>query len=151
MQIISNIALISINETAIVQLISFLLFVFIINRVMLRPLRKATHERGSFIENIRQDIIAAEKKVEDLSNQLEKRQSEVKNEAFELNKELEQAGGKEAAEMLAAVRQEIKNMRVSAEEEIKTQSVAARKQLKNEMDVLVVNIMEQVLKRRLVP
>ena len=112
---------------------------------------KATDERVSFIENVRQDIIAAEKKVEDLSNQLEKRKSEVKNEAFELNKELEQAGGKEAAEMLAVVRQEIINMRASAEEEIKTQTVAARKQLKNEMDVLVVNIMEQVLQRRLVP
>ena len=34
MEIVSNIALISINETLVVQLVSFLLFVFIINRVM---------------------------------------------------------------------------------------------------------------------
>ena len=39
MQIISNIALISINETLVVQLISFLIFLFIINRIMFRPLR----------------------------------------------------------------------------------------------------------------
>ena len=47
MQIISNIALISINETLIVQLISFLIFLFVINRIMFRPLRKTVGPRPS--------------------------------------------------------------------------------------------------------
>ena len=34
MQIVSNVALISINETLVVQLISFLIFLFVINRIM---------------------------------------------------------------------------------------------------------------------
>ena len=45
MQIITNIALISINETLIVQLLSFLIFLFIINRVMIRPLRGVMSDR----------------------------------------------------------------------------------------------------------
>jgi len=45
MQIVSNVALISINETMVVQLISFLIFLFVINRVMFRPLRESMHER----------------------------------------------------------------------------------------------------------
>ena len=82
MQIISNIALISINETLIVQVISFLIFLFIINRVMFRPLRSVVAERQSHIEHIRQDIVAAGEKFESLTNQIEEQEATVKMEAF---------------------------------------------------------------------
>ena len=39
MQIVSVEALLSINETLIFQLLSFLIFLFIIKRMMFRPLR----------------------------------------------------------------------------------------------------------------
>ncbi|OQY06422.1 MAG: hypothetical protein B6I22_05580 [Desulfobacteraceae bacterium 4572_123] len=64
MQIISNIALISINETLFIQLISFLIFLFIINRIMFRPLRRIIIERENHIEKINLDIIDAEKFME---------------------------------------------------------------------------------------
>ena len=62
MQIISNIALISINETVIIQVISFLIFLYIINRIMFRPLRNVMADRENHIKMLQQDIVAAEKK-----------------------------------------------------------------------------------------
>ena len=53
MQIVSNVALISINETFLVQLISFLIFLFIINRVMIRPLRGVMREREEYVEKLK--------------------------------------------------------------------------------------------------
>jgi F-type H+-transporting ATPase subunit b len=146
-----NIDLISINETAIVQLVSFLLFLFIINRVMFRPLRKAVGERDSYIEKIKQDIIADENEVEKISNQLDEKKSAVRDEAFEFYKELEESGGKQAAEILTAAKQEIASLKEKAEKEINAQISEARKKLIKETDIFVVNIMEQVLNRRLVP
>ena len=67
MQIISNIALISINETLIVQVISFLIFLYIINRIMFRPLRSVTAERENHIKGIQKDIVEAENKLDALT------------------------------------------------------------------------------------
>ena len=62
MQIISNIALISINETVIVQIISFLIFLYIINRIMFKPLRGVMADRENHIKSIQQDIVSADNK-----------------------------------------------------------------------------------------
>ena len=52
MQIISNVALISINETVVVQLLSFLLFLYIMNRIMFRPLRNVMAQREDHLKQI---------------------------------------------------------------------------------------------------
>jgi len=52
MEIISNIALISINETVVVQMLSFLVFMFILNRIMIRPLRSSANDREIYIEKL---------------------------------------------------------------------------------------------------
>ena len=82
MQIISNVALISINETLIFQIISFLIFLFIINRIMFRPLRKVMTERETYIENIQKDIVDAEKRFENLKSQIQAQEKAVRNAAF---------------------------------------------------------------------
>ena len=150
MEIISNQALISINETAIVQLISFLIFLFIINRVMFRPLRKAISERERYVEEARQDIVKAEKEVVQLLDQLEERKSAAREEAFALNGELEAGADKQAEELLTATREEIETLKANAEKEIDVQIGQAKENIKKESDSLVVHIMEQVLNRRLV-
>ena len=63
MEIISNIALISINETMVVQLFSFIVFIFILNRIMIRPLRSSAHDREIYIENLSVDISNAQKEM----------------------------------------------------------------------------------------
>ena len=40
MEIVSKIALITINETLVIQLVSFLIFLFVINRMMFRPVSR---------------------------------------------------------------------------------------------------------------
>lgn len=70
MQIISNIALISINETLVVQLISFLIFLFIINRIMFRPLRQVMIERENHMEKINLDIVDAGKSLDRITDQI---------------------------------------------------------------------------------
>jgi F-type H+-transporting ATPase subunit b len=150
MEIISNQALISINETAIVQLISFLIFLFIINRVMFRPLRKAISARERYVEEAREDIVKAEKEVVQLLDQLEQRKSAAREAAFALNRELEAGADKQAEELLTVTREEIETLKANAEKEIDAQISQAKEKIKKESDSLVVHIMEHILNRRLV-
>ena len=147
MQIISNVALISINETLILQIISFLIFLFIINRIMFRPLRKVMNERESYIENIQKDIVEAENQFEDLTSQIQAQEKAVRNEAFAQKEQLEASGGQQAAEILASTREEINTLRAEAQKEVDARISAARKYVQKESQDLAKNIIETVLYR----
>lgn len=150
MQIISNIALISINETLIVQLISFLIFLFIINRIMFRPLRRVITERENHIEKINMDIIDAGKSFDDVTAQIRQKEASVRTEAFELSKKIREQGAQKSVKMFSTVRAEIIDLQSKARIEADAQLAEARKKLDNESEVLAISIMEKVLERRLV-
>ena len=150
MHIISNIALITINETLFVQLISFLIFLFIINRIMFRPLQNTMSERESYIDQTKRDIADATQELQSLTNKLQTKEKETRNQALELQVEIEKSGKKEAATIFASVQEEIKAKKETTEKEVETLLSDARKNIKKESESLAVNIMECLLDRRLV-
>jgi F-type H+-transporting ATPase subunit b len=149
MQIVTNIALISINETLVVQLISFLIFLFIINRVMIRPLRSASREREAHVERISRDISEAEAKIGQLTRQIRAEEGAVRETALAAQADLEEAGNREAADMFAAARGEIAAIRENAQEEIASQMASARQGVQREAETLALTVMEKILNRRL--
>ena len=151
MQIISNIALVSINETVIIQLISFLIFLFVINRVMFRPLRDTMLERDRHIKQIQDDITTQENQLETLKNEIGKKESSVKRAAFKMRKKIEDSGGQEAAAILSETRKEIEALRKKSAQEVENKILEARKHLKPESERLVSDVIEKVLDRRPTP
>ena len=151
MQIISNIALISINETFIVQIISFLIFLYIINRIMFKPLRSVMTDRENHIKSIQQDIVTADNKLDALADQIRTQESAVKSEAFAQKASLEEAGGRRADEIFTDTRKEIEAARDRAQIEVDAQLFEAKKHIKEESEILMLSVMEKVLNRRLSP
>ena len=149
MQIVSNIALISINETVIIQLISFLIFLFIINRIMFRPLQSVMGEREGYIDQVKQDIVDAENSLDNFMSQLGEKESSARSEASELRRQLEGMGSHQAAEIFASVREEIDALKQNAQRDVQAQLAEARKHLKKESETLATSIMEKLLDRRL--
>jgi F-type H+-transporting ATPase subunit b len=149
MQIIDTVALISINETLIFQVISFLIFLFIMNRILFRPLRRIMTERESYIENVQKDIIDAQNQFEDLTHQIQKQEKAVRYEAFEQQAKLEAAGNQQAAKILTSVRKEINASKEQARKNIDGQISVARKHIQKEAEDLAKSIIETVLHRSL--
>ena len=147
MQIISNVALISINETLIVQVISFLIFLFIINRIMFRPLRNVMNDRKSHISKIQQDIVNAQSEFETLTDQIENQEFNVRNEAFKQKQQLEASGLQQAADIMASTRKEVEASKASAKKAVDDQIAAARKQVQKEAEGLANKIVAKVLYR----
>ena len=148
MQIISNIALVSINETVIVQLISFLIFLFIMNRVMFRPLRDTMLKRDHHVKQIQDDITHQENQLQTLKMKISERETSVKSEAQEMRKKLEKSGNQEAAAILSTTRQEIEVLRKKSAQDVDAKLSEARKSLIQESEGLVSDVMEKVLDRR---
>jgi F-type H+-transporting ATPase subunit b len=149
MEIISNIALISINETLIAQLVSFLIFLYIINRVMFKPLLSVLSERNEHIDKMYREIAGAEQELDNVKRMLSENEATVKEEAFAIKKKLESAGDLKAAEIFREAKNQIEAMRESARVEVKAQLDEAKKSIQKESEILVYQIMEKVLERRL--
>ena len=148
MQIISNIALLSINETLVIQVLSFLIFLFIINRIMFRPLRSTMDEREAYLKKINNEIADAKDELETIGRRIEAHESAVKLEAFELNDKLEESGNQEATDIITSAREEIAGLRQNAISQIDHQISEARGHLERESEALAMNIMEKILDRR---
>jgi len=149
MQIISNIALISINETLIVQMISFLIFLFIINRLMFRPLKDTMDGREVHIDGIRMEIENAENQLDLIRTQLQEKESAVRKEAREIRKGLEESGNREAATIFEEVREEIGTQKQKTLTEMESRLKEAREQIEKESETLSIIIIEKVLDRRI--
>jgi len=149
MQIISNIALITINETLVIQLVSFLIFVFLLNRVMVRPLLSTMDERDEFISNLRQEAKDTEQKMNDLTAQMRNQEETARSDALAMMKHAEDTGKQQASEIFDSAFKEIADFRDKTHRMIDHQIAEARKHVSKESEVLAVNIMEKVLERRL--
>lgn len=149
MQIISTVALISINETLIFQVISFLIFLLIINRILIRPLRRTMAEREAYIENIQTGIVDAQNQIEDLTHQIQKQEKAIRKEAVKQKASLEASGDQQAAEILKSVRKEVNASKERARKDIDAQISAARQHIQKESEDLAIQIIEKVLHRSL--
>jgi len=149
MEIVGNIALISINETMLVQLASFLIFLFIINRIMFRPLRKTMMEREEYIDGLKTEIVEADRSLDDVKRQIEASESAVKQEAFRMRESLMDDANAQADGIFDSARKNIDEQRAEAEGYVKDQLAEAQQHLEAESRALAASIMEKVLGRRI--
>ncbi len=148
MEIISNIALISINETLIVQVVGFLVFLFVINRIMFRPLRNVISDRDIHIERVKRDITQAQKEVASITSQIQEQDAATRQEALALKDDLEATGSQQAKEIFESVKKEIAADRKKAQQEIEVRIAEERKAVKKESEDLALNIIEKIIGRR---
>jgi len=151
MEIISNIALISINETLIVQVIGFLVFLFVINRIMFRPLRNVMSDREIHIERVKRDIIQAQKDVASITSQIQEQAAATRQEAMALKDDLETNGSQQAKEIFASVKKEIVASSQKVQQEIAARIAEERQSLEKESKALALDIIEKILGRRQQP
>ena len=104
MEIIATNALISINETFLVQLVSFLIFLYLINRIMFRPLLSTMAQRDEHVDRIREDILTGKDNLDQLVRDLDDQRTQVIKEADAVVQSLEAEGDRHASELIEDAR-----------------------------------------------
>jgi len=141
--------MVSINATLIVQLILFLILVFILNRIMLQPIMKLISERENHIESMNKEIQHTEEETQGLVREYLSREDEARKEAVTKAALLKQEGMNEVATYI----QEAQKDALSAGEEITKRVIAEtetiRPTLKSEAEALVDELAEKVIGRRI--
>jgi F-type H+-transporting ATPase subunit b len=148
MQVVENIALISINATLFVQLGSFLIFMVILNRVMVRPLRKTITDRNSHVQQVIQEIQAAELAYDDLNRHIEAQENKLRKSALRVQRRMEDEGQHKADEIVAQARKEISEMRQKAQKENEAKITVARQQVESEAGPIADQMIAALLGQR---
>jgi F-type H+-transporting ATPase subunit b len=149
MEIVTQSELVSINATLVVQAVSFLIFLFLIERVMFRPLWRTVQDRRGYLHQLERDVRAQEQKLAELTQKLEKEEAALKEAAFQESEKLEASGKQEARSMMRQVRAEMSARQKKDTAEIQLRVEGLQQQLAGEVEPLVASIIAKVLDRRL--
>ncbi len=147
MEIVENVALISINATLVVQLVSFLLFMTLLNRIMIRPLRKVMTEREQYLVKVQQEIHAAHEGYAQISQQIQDQESETRMTAFKIREEMEHEAQRSAVDAIAQTKSEIISLRNESQRQADEKIAVARQQIAKEADVLADRMIDVLLDR----
>jgi len=141
--------MISINATLILQVIQFLILVFILNRLFLRPIIKVLSEREQYIEKTRNEITELESEIERVKNTCISREISARNSALMERSRLRHMGVSEAEKILDDSRKELAAMRTEANQKAKNEIEKAQPFLHEQAAFLADLIMEKVIGRRI--
>ena len=151
MEIVTQSELVSINATLLVQAASFLIFLFLIERVMFRPLWRTVQDRRGYLHQLERDVKSKERKLTEMTETLEKEAAALKEEAFRESEKLEASGKEEALGMIRQLRAEMISRQKTDVAEIQRQIEGLQQQLAGEVDPLAARIIAKVLDRRMPP
>lgn len=149
MEIISKSALLTINETFFIQLISFLIFLVIINRVMVRPLRRTMGERTRYFDKIRLEIETAQQALDQKTREIAEQESDAKRRAWLSKEKIGARGLQEASVIVEQARQQITATQRQAEADIQLKISSEKHKIQKEVRALSLVIMEKILDRSL--
>lgn len=134
--------------TLILQLLQFLLLIWILNRLMFRPLLRLINDRDQHIEKIKQDVENMERETIDLTNKSMAMEKDARLNAGEERARLKQEANSQSDLIFEDTRKEIEQIMGEAEKEIDDQVEKAKGFLRREAAEIADEIIEKVMGRR---
>lgn len=141
--------MISINATLVVQVIQFLILMFILNRIMLKPILRIINERSEHISTSKDGIENLESEVMRLKEEYSLKENSARKNAALERSQLLSDGLKEAEEFINDSRKEVALLRETAEKKAENELNISRPLLNDEAVELAGEIIEKVIGRRI--
>lgn len=148
MEIIQTNALISINETLWVQLLLFLVFMFVINRLLIRPVQRNIADREGHFKSLSSDVAAIQSEMKALARQMEDETAQAGRTARRRSDDLRRDGQRQANRLIEEAREAIRRQQSESKQELAVLLTEARRGLEAESRKIAQAIMSQILEER---
>ncbi len=139
--------MIDLDITLLVQIINFLVLMFILNIVLYKPLMNIMEERQRRIDETNNEARILEETIEKKIADYEERLRQARSEAVEQREEIKQQGVDAAKGILAQARNEVSEMIQGFKAKVESEKEEALKTLKRQTFQIAVEIAEKVLGR----
>jgi F-type H+-transporting ATPase subunit b len=148
MEIVAQTELVSINATMVAQVLSFLIFLFLIQRIMFRPLQDTMESRSADLKRLQKEIKTQQSRLAELTSKMQQETAAVRAAAFAESEKLEAAGKQEAGGILDQAREQIEALHRQASEDIRRRIATVQQELAKDTELLAATIIAKVLDRR---
>lgn len=141
--------MININATLVVQVILFLITLFFLNRLMIRPIMRVVQNRTRFFQETEDKILSLEKETEELKRRFSQLQMDARKDAFLESDRLKKAGNTQAGEVMDQSKNRAASIRAEGEAKAEAEKEKERPLLKDQAVVLSGDIVEKLIERRI--
>ena len=133
--------------TLFIQMINFLILLFILNLILFRPIRNIIRKRNQIIENFNSDITSLTDEAQDSMERFEQKVLEAKKEGMSRVQDMKGEGEQAEAELIAATNKEVQAKIQEARQKVASDIQEARNQLQAQVQAFSVAVTEKVLGR----
>jgi len=141
--------MININATLVVQVILFLITLFFLNRLLIRPIMKVLQNRTRFFQETEDKILSLEKETEELKRRFSQLQIDARKDAALESDRLKKAGNTQAGEYMDQSKNEAASIRAEGEAKAEAEKEKERPLLKDQATGLSGDIVEKLIERRI--
>ncbi len=139
--------MIDLNYTLLIQMINFLLLIFILNLLLYKPITKIIDERNKKIEDSKSEVESLDEQAELKIADYEEKMRQARQEAMSQRNEVKEEGEEAGKEIVEATRGEISTMIEGFKATLANEREAARNVLRDQAKKIAVEISEKVLGR----
>jgi len=133
--------------TLIIQMVNFLILLFVLNLILFRPIRNIIKERNQIIQNFNSDITSLTDEAQDSMERFEKKVLEAKKEGMARVQGMKGEGEQAEAELITATNTEVQAKIEEARQKVASDIQEARTQLQAQVQAFSVAVTEKVLGR----
>jgi len=141
--------MLSIDYTLIIQIVNFLVILFILNILLYRPVRKILGQRKQEIDSYEKMIREYREKVDVNSKALEENMLGARREGYQVKEELKGAGLEQEKGLVQGAIGTTAEKIDKAKQEIEGQITQVRQRLENEVSAFSNELAEKILGRSL--
>lgn len=140
--------MINVNATLFLQIINFLVLVFILNRILLRPIMNVIGKRDRKIEDEKKELINIEEETRALMEKCVSIEKDARKKAVVQNSVLKKEADNQAESIFNSAKDEINGIREEADKEIEEKIEEASRSLKEFASDIAEELTEKVIGRR---
>ncbi|MFH0845308.1 MAG: hypothetical protein V1930_07510 [Pseudomonadota bacterium] len=139
--------MLEINFSLVIQIVNFLVLLFLLNIFLYRPIRKILSERHNEMTSLQDMIGDFQTKLSQYKNDLEGKTLGARKEGFKEKEDLKNVGLEEERTLLQGAMSSAEQKMGTAREEIKGKMVDVRQSLQSEVDSFSKELAEKILGR----
>ena len=139
--------MINLDITLIIQMINFLVLLYVLNLILFRPIRNIIKERNQIIEGFNTDITSLTDEAQASMDQFEQKILEARKEGMAQVQNMKDEGEEAEAELMATTNEEVQAKTEGARKRVASDIQEARTQLQDQVQAFSLAVTEKVLGR----
>ena len=139
--------MLEINSTLWIQLVNFLIMIFLLNVLLFKPVLKVMEKRRNHLQDLDEEVKSLDSEVEQKMANYKEKLREARLEAMKQKAEIQRKASEEGKDIVGEARGKISQIVEDFNQKVDKEIVSARNVLKSQSEKISVEISEKVLGR----